>query len=131
MSSDGEIIIKTCLPTLKFPHHICSRLHKSSDPLSLMPIFAIKACKIDFAYSTYSWFSFYCACASFNHKLMCLHALPEMEKGDAPLFSKQKYVLPLDPANPLYHILILSKYTIYVSGKLGQGWARGEGGDIQ
>ena len=28
---------------------------------------------------------------------------------------------PLDPANPLYCILIWSIYTIYVSGKLGQG----------
>ena len=28
---------------------------------------------------------------------------------------------PLDPANPLYHWSVLSIYTIYVSGKLGQG----------
>ena len=28
---------------------------------------------------------------------------------------------PLDPANPIYCILIWSVYTMYVSGKLGQG----------
>ena len=87
-----------------------------------MPIFAIKACRIDFVYSIYFWFSFDCVSASFNHELMYLYALPEMEKGDAPLFSKQKYVPPpLDPANSLYHRLTLSMYTICVSGKLGRG----------
>ena len=28
---------------------------------------------------------------------------------------------PLDPVNPFYCILVLCIYTIYVSGKLGQG----------
>ena len=28
---------------------------------------------------------------------------------------------PFDPANPLYYRRVLSIYTIYVSGKLGQG----------
>ena len=60
----------------------------SSDPLSLLHNFAIKACRIDFVYNIYFWFSFYCACASFNHKLMYLYVLSEMEKGGAHLFLK-------------------------------------------
>ena len=85
-------------------HHICSRLHKSSDPLSLLPYFPIKACRIDFVYSIYFWFSFYCTCVSF--------------KG-APLFffCFKKYAPhappppppALNPANPLYHT-----YTVYL-----------------
>ena len=90
MSSNGEIIknISTYPKINICSHHICSRLHKSSDPLSLLPHFAIKACRIDFVYSIYFCFSFYCTCASFNHKLIYLYALLEMEKGGAPLFLK-------------------------------------------
>ena len=40
---------------------------------------------------------------------------------------KIKYAPPFDPANPLYYRRVLSIYTIYVSGKLGQG---GGGGAI-
>ena len=126
MPSNGEIIkgISTYLKINICSHHICSRLHKSSGPLSLLLNFVIQACRIDCVYSNYFWFSFYCACASFYHKLMYLYALSEMEKGGAPLFLKLKYVPPLDPANPLYHRLISSIYTIYISGKLGQGGER-------
>ena len=92
LSSNGEIIknISTYPKINICSHHICSRLHKSSDPLALLPSFAIKACKIDFVYSIYFWFSFsfYCARTSFNHKLMYLCALSGMEKGGAPLFLK-------------------------------------------
>ena len=77
---------RTYLPTLKLT--FSSRLHKSSDPLFLLPHFAIKACRTDFVYSIHFCFSFYCACASFNHKLIYLYALLEMEKGGAPLFLK-------------------------------------------
>ena len=126
MSSNGEIIknISTYPKNNICSHHICSRLHKSCDPLSSLPNFAITACRIDFVYSIYFWFSFYCACTSFNHKLMYLYVLLEMEKGGAPLFLNKSMFPPLDPANPLYHRLILSRYTIYVSGKLGQGGER-------
>ena len=90
LSSNGEIIknISTYPKINICSHHIFSRLHKSSDPLNLLPSFAIKAGKIDFVYSIYFRFSFYCACASFNHKLMYLCALSEMENGGAPLFLK-------------------------------------------
>ena len=40
--------------------------------------------------------------------------------GSSP-FSILKYVPPLDPANPLYCILIWYIDTTYVSGKLGPG----------
>ena len=82
ISSNREVIknISTYPEINISSHHICSRLHKSSDPLSLLPNFAIKACRIDSVYSIYFWFSFYCACTSFNHKLMYLYALLEMEK---------------------------------------------------
>ena len=36
-------------------------------------------------------------------------------------FLNSKYVPSLEPANPLYCILVWSIYTIYVSGKLVQG----------
>ena len=57
---------------------------------------------------------------------MYLYIRPEMETWGASLFLKQKYVSPLDPANPLYYKRVLSIYTICVSSKLGQG-----GNDIQ
>ena len=37
------------------------------------------------------------------------------------IFKIKKNVPQIDPVNPLYHRLILSIYTSYVSGKLGQG----------
>ena len=135
ISTNGEIIryISTYTKINICSHHIYSRLHKSSDPLTLLPNFAIKTCRIDCVYSIYFWFSFYCACVSFYHKLMYLYALSEMEKGGAPLFFKIKVCSPfLDPANPFDHRLISSIYTKYVSGKLGlRGWGGGGGGDIQ
>ena len=90
ISSNGEIIknISTYPKNDICSHYICSRLHKSSDPLSLLPNFAIKACKIDFVCSIYFWFSFYCLCASFNYKSMYLYALSDMETGGTPLFVK-------------------------------------------
>ena len=60
ISSNGEII-KNIFP---YPinnicsHYICSRLHKSSDPLYLLSNSAIKACRIDFVYSIYFGFLF-------------------------------------------------------------------------
>ena len=87
----------------------------------MLPNFVIQACRIDFVYRIYFWFSFNCACASFKHKVMYLYIWSEMEKWGASLFLKLKYVPPLDPANPLYYRRVLSIYTIYVSGKLGQG----------
>ena len=46
--SDGAIIKNiSTYPKLNIcSHHMCSRLHKSSDLLSLLPSFAIKACRI-------------------------------------------------------------------------------------
>ena len=105
-SLNGEVIknIPTYPKINICSHHICSRLHKSSGPLSFLPNFAIKACRIDFVYTLYFWFSFNCACVSFNHKFMYLYALSEMGKGGASLFFKIKvYPAPLDPADPLYH----------------------------
>ena len=128
ISSNGEIIknIFTYPKNNICSHHICSRLHNSSDPLSLLPNFAIKACRISFVYSIYFWFSFYCACASFNNNLMYIYTLSETEKRSSSTIFKIKVCCPppLDPANRLYHRLILSIYTIYVSGKLGQGGER-------
>ena len=52
--------------------------------------------------------------------LMYLYIRSEMEKMRCFTIFKMKVYSPLDPANPLYHKLILSIYTTYVSGKLGQ-----------
>ena len=54
MSSNGEIIknISTYLKIIMCSHHLCSRLHKSSDQLSVLPHFVIKACRIDFVYKS-------------------------------------------------------------------------------
>ena len=130
ISSNGEIIKNIfTYPKINIcSHHICSSLHESSDPLSLLPNFVIKACRIDLVYSIYFWFSFYCACASFFHRLMYLYALSEMEKRRCFIICKIKVCSPLDTANPLYHKLILSIYIIYVSGKLGQGGGGSGGG---
>ena len=65
MSSNGEIIknISTYPKINICSHHICSRLHKSSDPLSLLPHFAMKAVEqILFTVSTFVFLFIAIAC---------------------------------------------------------------------
>ena len=129
ISSNGNIFkgLSTYPKINTFSRHIF-KVSNCSDPLLLLPNFAMQSCRIDFVHIIYFWFPFYCTCASSKHELMHLFIQSEMEKWGASLFLKWKYVPPIDPSNPLQHRIILSIYTIYVSRKLGQwGWGVGGG----
>ena len=94
-------------------------------------VVAAKFCHVStFVYIIYFGFSFYCACVSSKHTLMYLNIRSET-KNEVLHYFKIKVAPAPRPrrANNLYHRLILSIYTIYVSGKLDQGGGGGgEGG---
>ena len=64
---------------------------------------------------------------------MYLYIRSEMEKMRCFTIFKIKACFTLDVANPLYHVRVLSIYTIYVSGNPGRGGGgvKGRGNGIQ